>query len=168
MTSQTPPRTLLAGGHVITADPSRPDEFVGDVLIEGDRIAQVSPHIEVDAASTRVVDVAGKIVMPGMVDTHRHTWQAPLRMAGADWTIAQYGAAMWYHFGPHYTADDTYTALQLGIAEALDAGITQLLDWNHGISSPEHADATVAAHRASGARIIFGYGQSASVWNERA
>jgi cytosine/adenosine deaminase-related metal-dependent hydrolase len=37
---------------------------------------------------------AGQIVMPGMVYTHRHTWQAPLRFAGADWTIAAYGAAM--------------------------------------------------------------------------
>jgi 5-methylthioadenosine/S-adenosylhomocysteine deaminase len=166
MSSAPRGRTLLRGGFVIPIDPALPREFVGDVLMAEERIEAVAPRIDVDPASTRIIDVTGQIVMPGMVDTHRHTWQAPLRFAGADWTIAAYGAAMWRNFGPHYTPEDTYVALRLGIAEALDAGITQLLDWNHGISSPEHGDASVQAHRDSGGRTILAYGQSAAVWNE--
>src|SRR4029453_13907243 len=48
----------------------------GDVLIEGDTIAQVAPRIDADA---EVVDAAGKIVIPGFIDTHRHTWEGAIR-----------------------------------------------------------------------------------------
>jgi 5-methylthioadenosine/S-adenosylhomocysteine deaminase len=159
-------RILLRGSHLLPVSSELPGELVGDLLIADDKIVYVGPPLAAHEVDARIVDVTGKIVMPGMVDTHRHTWQAPLRFAGADWTIAQYGAAMWRNFGPHYTAADTEVALRLGLAEALDAGITQILDWNHGISSPDHADAAVQAHRSCPARTILAYGQSAQVWNE--
>jgi cytosine/adenosine deaminase-related metal-dependent hydrolase len=85
---------------------------------------------------------------------------------GADWTIMDYAHAMWGLLGPLYTPEDLNLSLRLGLAEALDAGVTQVYDWNHNINSPEHADAAVEAHRASGGRIIFGYGQSSPVWAE--
>jgi len=141
-------------------------EFVGDLLIEDELIAAVESEIDVDPADCEVIDVSGKIVIPGLVDTHRHTWQAPLRFAGADWTIAQYAQAMWRHYGPAYTPEDTYVAHRLGILEAVDSGITQLLDWNHNLIDPDHTDEVIRAHRESRARVILGYGQSAAIWSE--
>jgi 5-methylthioadenosine/S-adenosylhomocysteine deaminase len=159
-------RILLRGGTVVPVDPQYPDEFIGDVLIEGSRIAQVGPHIEVDPASAKVIDVTGGIVTPGFVDTHRHLWQSLLRYIGADWTIRQYGQTMFGRFGRNYTPDDMYVAVRLGLAEALDAGVTQILDWNHNLNSPAHCDEAIRAHRDSGARVILGYGQSAAMWLE--
>jgi 5-methylthioadenosine/S-adenosylhomocysteine deaminase len=63
-------RLLLRGGHVLTVDPELGDLPHGDVLIDGDRIAEVAPRVDADA---EVVDTSGKIVIPGFVDTHRHT-----------------------------------------------------------------------------------------------
>jgi imidazolonepropionase-like amidohydrolase len=67
-------RILLSNARVLTCsgDPSeRP--FDGDVLIEGDRIARVVPgRLEVDAATTRVVDVHEATVLPGLGDAHTH------------------------------------------------------------------------------------------------
>src|SRR5256885_5752078 len=69
-------RTLLRGGHVLTMDPGLGDLPTGDVLIEDDTIVGVESRIDADA---EVIDVAGRIVIPGFVDTHRHTWEAAIR-----------------------------------------------------------------------------------------
>lgn len=160
----TADRTLLRGAIIITVDPSFPSEFEGDILIEGQVIKEIAPRIEVDEASTKVVDLAGRIVVPGFVDTHRHIWQTPFRYAGADWTIVQYAVAMWGLAGPAYEPEDQYIALRIGLAEALNAGVTQVYDWNHNVNTPDHADETVRAHRDSGARVVFGYGQGSPDW----
>lgn len=157
-------RTILRGGTLITMDSAFPSEFKGDLLIEDGAIAAVAPRIETSDSSCRSYDMTNHIILPGMVDTHRHIWQTLFRYAGADWNLADYGNAMWRLAGPRQTPEDTYLAIRLGIAEALDAGVTQLFDWNHNLNSPEHADAAVAAHRSSGARMILGYGQSAQAW----
>src|SRR6266540_788896 len=77
-------RLLLRGGHVLTVDPELGDLPTGDVLIEGDTIAGVAPHLDADA---EVIDVSGQIVIPGFVDTHRHTWEAAIRGCAPDATL---------------------------------------------------------------------------------
>ena len=53
-------RLLLRGGSVISMDPKVGDLPKGDVLIEGDKIAQVAPNIQADA---QVIDVTGDVVL---------------------------------------------------------------------------------------------------------
>jgi dihydroorotase len=63
---------VLRGGRVI--DPATGRDGVADVAIGGDRIVAVEPAIPTSAGG-RVVDVAGKLVLPGMIDTHAHVYQ---------------------------------------------------------------------------------------------
>ncbi|MBQ1871755.1 MAG: amidohydrolase family protein, partial [Lachnospiraceae bacterium] len=44
--------------------------MVGDILVEGDRVAEVSENIERNA--DRVIDAKGMYVMPGLIDLHVH------------------------------------------------------------------------------------------------
>lgn len=157
------PAILLKGGTLVTMDRARPDEFVGDLLIRDDLIAEIGTSIE-PPPGANVIDVTGSIVIPGLVDTHRHSWQALLRFAGVDWTIPQYGPAMFGNYGPRFTANDMYLSLRVALAEAVDSGITQLLDWNHNLTNPAHVEATVRAHLDSGMRVVFGYGESPTAW----
>ena len=83
--------TLLTGGTVLTLDPIIRDLDRGDVLIEDGVIVEVSPRI--DAPDADVIDATDRIVLPGFVDSHRHTWQTALRGLGADWTLADNVAA---------------------------------------------------------------------------
>jgi dihydropyrimidinase len=57
---------LIKGGRVVTAA----DDYVGDVYIEGERISLIGESLDVDA--DRVIDAAGRYVLPGGVDPHTH------------------------------------------------------------------------------------------------
>jgi 5-methylthioadenosine/S-adenosylhomocysteine deaminase len=149
-------RTLVRGGMVVSMDPAVGDLRRGDVLIEDGRIAAIAPVL--DAAGAEVVDASGKIVMPGFVDTHRHTWQTAFRGLGADWTFTQYRVAMHGTLGPHYRPEDVYLGNLLGRIEALGSGVTTLLDWFHRADRPENADAAIQALRDAPGRSIFCYG----------
>ncbi|WP_410667436.1 amidohydrolase family protein [Amycolatopsis sp. cmx-4-68] len=149
-------RTLIRGGTVVSVDPAVGDFPRGDVLIEDGRIAAVAPAL--DVAGAEVVDATGKLVLPGFVDTHRHTWQTAFRGLGADWTFDRYRAAMHGTLGPHYRPEDVYLGNLLGRIEALGSGVTTLLDWFHRADRPENADAAIQALRDAPGRSIFCYG----------
>ena len=67
----------------------------GDVLVVGDRIAAVGHGARRRPTGALEIDATGGIVMPGMIDTHRHMWQTAMRGYGADWTLTQY--FVWYY-----------------------------------------------------------------------
>jgi 5-methylthioadenosine/S-adenosylhomocysteine deaminase len=149
-------RWLLRGGTVVTCDPELGDLPRADVMIEDGRIEAIGPELAVGDA--RVLDVAGKIVMPGLIDTHRHTWQTPLRALGADWTVMDYLAAVRVKLSPHFTPEDVEIANHAGALEAIDAGITTLVDYSHNITTPAHADAALDGLEAARIRALFAYG----------
>jgi dihydroorotase len=62
---------ILRGGRVI--DPAQAIDGVHDVAIKGGRIAAVQPSIPSSAKET--VDVSGKLVLPGLIDTHAHVFE---------------------------------------------------------------------------------------------
>jgi cytosine/adenosine deaminase-related metal-dependent hydrolase len=129
---------------------------VGDVLIEDGVIAAVAPSLgQVDA---EVIDATGHIVAPGMIDTHRHTWQTQLRGICADWTLIDYVFGIRLALSPAYLADDVYLGNRLGAVEALNAGVTTILDFSHCNNTPQHADAAITGLRDAGIRAVFGYG----------
>lgn len=149
-------RLLIENGYVLSMDDSIGELEQGSVLIEGERIAQVAPAI--DAADAQVIDGRGMVVMPGFVDTHRHTWQTALRAICADWTLMEYFRGIRLNVSPEYTADDVYAGNFVGALEALDAGVTSILDFSHCNNSPAHADAAIAGLRDAGIRAVYAYG----------
>jgi cytosine/adenosine deaminase-related metal-dependent hydrolase len=150
-------RTLLRGGWVVPMAVGR-DPFRGDVLIEDDHVAAVGA-VE-SGLDAEVVDCRDRIVLPGLVDTHRHLWQSALRGLAADWTLGQYFARMRGRLGGRFRPEDTYAGTVLGAVEALDAGVTTVVDWAHNVNGPEHADAGWQALLDAGGRAVFAYGAS--------
>ncbi|HTI24963.1 MAG TPA: amidohydrolase family protein [Kutzneria sp.] len=148
-------RTLLTGGTIVSMDPAVPDG-VGDVLITDGVITEIGPDIV--APDAEVIDATDRVVMPGFVDTHRHTWQTAFRGIGADWTFAEYLTAMHGTLKPHYRPEDIYLGNLIGRLEALNSGITTMLDWFHAAQSPAHTDAAIDGLRDAPGRSIFCYG----------
>jgi cytosine/adenosine deaminase-related metal-dependent hydrolase len=62
------------------------------------------------------------------------------------------------NIGIQYRADDVYIANLMGALEALNAGITTLLDWSHVNNTPEHSDAAIAGLTEAGIRAVYAHG----------
>ena len=150
-------RTLIRGGYVLTLDPALGDLPNADVLVDGTTIAEIGRGLTA-GPDANVIDGRNRIVMPGFVDTHRHTWQTPVRGVLPSCTLDQYFAGMLDNIGVQYRPDDVYIANLMGALEALNAGITTLLDWSHVNNTPEHADAAVMGLREAGIRAIYAHG----------
>ena len=151
-----PKRVLLRGGHVLTMDASIGDLFGGDLLIEDDRIAAVGASLEVGDAE--VIDASDCIVMPGFVDSHRHTWETVIRGIAPDVALAGYFDIVLDQLAPAFRPEDVYAGNYLGSLEALDAGVTTVLDWSHINNTPEHADEAIRGLRDARLRAVYCYG----------
>ncbi len=71
-------RTLIRSATIVTMDDDLGRDLAGaDLLVEGNRIVDLRPNIEV--ADAEIVDGRGRIVVPGLINAHMHTWQTALR-----------------------------------------------------------------------------------------
>jgi cytosine/adenosine deaminase-related metal-dependent hydrolase len=138
-------RILIKGGIVLTQDDAFGELNGADVLVEDDRIAEVGRDLS--AADAQVIDAAGDIVIPGFIDTHRHTWETSIRTCAPDYPLITYFGSILDKFAPHYRPEDVYAATLWGALEDINAGITGLVDWAHIINTPDHADAGINALR---------------------
>ncbi|KAM5345230.1 hypothetical protein ACJ41O_011092 [Fusarium nematophilum] len=136
----------------------------GSVLVRDDRIAGVYPHGEEPSSITNqdnlteVVDVTGKIITPGFIDTHRHGWQTAFRTLASNTTLWEY-FQRFSEFSVEglLTAEDVYIGQLAGLYEALNAGVTTTLDHAHHTWSDETSEAGLRASVDSGARVFWAY-----------
>jgi 5-methylthioadenosine/S-adenosylhomocysteine deaminase len=127
---------VIKGGHVVGVG-------VADVLVSDGVIAGVGSF-----AGDSVIDASGLIVLPGFVDTHRHLVQAPMRGTGADLTLGAFLTDVLPRMAS-LSPEDVRAAVLLGAVEALNAGVTTVLDWGHfGAASVEFQALTEAGIRA--------------------
>ncbi|WP_378148094.1 amidohydrolase family protein [Cnuibacter sp. UC19_7] len=142
---------------VLTMDDSHDVIPHGDVLIIGDRIAEVGSALTVPDGAVEI-DASGGILMPGMIDTHRHMWQTAMRGYGADWTLTQYFVWYYLEYGNHFRPQDIYAGNALSAIDAIDSGVTTTVDWSHGLRTIEHAEAALQSLRDSSGRFVFAPG----------
>jgi len=113
------PAVLLRGGRVMTATGVVYES--GDVLLVGSRIAKVGASIDAPADAT-VIDVRGKTVTPGIVDTHSHlgVYAAPGLTAHGD------GNEIVSATTPQVRAEDGYWPQDPQIGRARAGGVTTM------------------------------------------
>ena len=149
-------RLLIRNGFVVSMDPTVGDIPNGEVLVEDGKIVDVGRDLGVSDAEQ--IDATGMIVMPGFVDTHRHTWQTPVRGVLPSCTLDHYFAVMLGQVGGFYRPDDVYIGNYAGSLEALNAGVTTLLDWSHISNTPDHSDAAIQGLKEAGIRAVYAHG----------
>ncbi|WP_246243739.1 amidohydrolase family protein [Amycolatopsis pithecellobii] len=150
------------------------DFATGDVLIVGDRIAEVGASIS--APEAVVVDARNHIVMPGFCDPHIHCWEGSLgrlipenipqttedAIGGAPESGRSYMYSAHRLFAPACRPEDIYAGTLATLLAALNGGITTVVDNMHNARSPEHSDAGVEALLESGVRGIHAVGRPRS------
>ena len=148
---------IFRNGIVLTMANARHVVKDCDVLVVDGVIQEVGPGIKAPDDALEI-DARGGIIMPGMIDTHRHMWQTAMRAYGADWTLSQY--FVWYYLehGKNFRPQDVFAGNLLSAIEAVDAGVTTSVDWSHGLQTIEHADAAVDALEMVPGRFVLAYG----------
>jgi cytosine/adenosine deaminase-related metal-dependent hydrolase len=145
---------IVRGGSVF--DPGSGQSRAADIEVIDNTIRAVRPDLPVPPGAD-VLEAAGRLVLPGFVDAHRHTWQAVLRGIAPDVTLEEYLDLCLRTLGPRFTPEELALGNLVGALECLDAGITTVFDWSHLQLTPAHTDAAIDGLRRSGIRALFGY-----------
>jgi cytosine/adenosine deaminase-related metal-dependent hydrolase len=148
---------LLNGCYVVTMDGDRAEHGSGHIAIDGNKITSVGPGpapAELDLAGARVVDAAGCIATPGLVNTHHHLYQWATRGMAVDSTLFGWLTELypvWARIDEQVVAGAATAAL----AWLARTGCTTTTD-HHYVFPRRGGDvlgATVAAARAVGLRF---------------
>ncbi|WP_328319298.1 amidohydrolase family protein [Streptomyces sp. NBC_00388] len=157
--------TVLRGADlVLTMDPGVGEGVLGtleggaDVLLRDGGIAAVGKGLDVPRGA-RVVDATGKLVLPGFVDIHNHLWQSSIRGGCSDQDVTGWLAACNRTVLPKIDAQDMYGFVHLAALDALQTGVTTVVDWVHPIPY-ETSERYIRALHDSGLRFVYAMTQS--------
>ena len=151
------PSLLIKGAIVLTMDEEIGDFNPGDVLVEGDSISRIATSID-PPEDAIIIDGSHKIVMPGMVNAHMHTWQTSLRGLVSNLTLPEYFSMMHAGLATCFEPHDVYISTLAGALGQINAGTTTLGDWCHNNPTPAHTDAALSGLLQSGIRAVFLHG----------
>jgi len=133
----------------------RRQSFSGYVRVNDALIAEIEAGAPVGMVNDEfVIDAAGSVLMPGLVNAHTHLYQVLLRAVWEDlelmpWLKRIYGCARVLR------PEHFYAGSLFGCVEAIRSGVTTLCEHNFLNPSPECAFETIRAIKDSGLRAVF-------------
>ncbi|MEU9121397.1 amidohydrolase family protein [Streptomyces sp. NPDC048506] len=159
--------TLLRGADlVLTMDPALGAGELGtledgvDLLLRDGAVAAVGRRLDAPRGA-RIVDVGGKIVLPGFVDLHNHLWQSSIRGGCSDQDLNGWLGGCNRVVLPKIDARDMYRFVHLAALDALRTGVTTVVDWVHPIPY-DTSERYVRALDDAGLRFVYAATQSAA------
>ena len=111
---------ILANACVVTINAAKDIHERGSVLVHEDRIADIGSTAKLTAKqpNAEVIDWAGNILIPGMVNTHTHLFQTLLKGPGDDMVLKKWFTCMTGPAAVELTANDVYAAALHGCVES--------------------------------------------------
>jgi cytosine/adenosine deaminase-related metal-dependent hydrolase len=149
---------VIRGALALTMDEHLGDLPDADILIEGDRISAIGVSGQFLGVDAEIIDGRGKIVIPGLVNAHMHTWQTALRSVASNWTLLEYFKKMHDGLATVFRPEDLHIATLVGALNQINCGTTTLVDWCHNNPTPAHNDASIDALQEAGIRAAFFHG----------
>ena len=153
-------RTLLIrGARIYDHDSDIHDPPIRDILVAGSRIASVTApgeHMEAKGVATETIEARGKLVVPGFVNAHYHSYDVLAKGLLEDmpfdvWALHSQPA----YFGKRSKAEIRIRTL-LGALECLRNGITTVQDMNSLVPQDEETlDTILSAYDEIGIRVVF-------------
>ncbi len=152
---------LLYGGHVLTmagSDSDSPVMHEAEILLDGGRIAAIGRALTV-MPGTRLLDVQGQLVMPGLVQGHVHLGQTFFRgLAEGRQLLTWLRERIWPLEAAH-DDDSAYWCTLLGAAECLLGGTTTVQDIGIGPGARGYLKAMVDSRiRGLGGKCLMDSG----------
>ena len=140
----------------MTAQADEPQSWVGSVAVAEGRIAALLTSEEAADEylrlhpDCRVVDGRGKLLMPGLINTHCHAGMTLQRNSADDIPLMAWLNDRIWPFEQRQTADDVALATRLGVAELLLGGVTSVVEMYF------ESDLTVEVFEEMGMRALVG------------
>lgn len=123
-----------------------------DVLIHGNRIEAVQDTGQVDSSHfDTVIDAAGMLVMPGLINCHAHVPMVLWRGLAEDASIDRWFNDMMWALENNLQPEDVYWGMLLGLIEQIECGVTSVADHYFHLSYAAQAVEKI------GARALLGY-----------
>jgi 5-methylthioadenosine/S-adenosylhomocysteine deaminase len=155
-------RILIKGGVVLTLDRQLGDFAEADILIEDGKIREVRPDIAVSDDTAAVVEAGNRIVIPGFVDTHSHSYQGILRSIMPNGQLdPDYNRDVQTTLTPAFAPPDVYAGVLMTALGMIDMGTTAMVDLCQISHTPEHSDACIGALQDAGIRAVYAYSRGA-------
>ena len=128
---------MIKNGLILTMDEDRRIIKDGSVAVEDDIIVSVGKTrvLETEFKPEQVINAHGRIVMPGLIDTHTHLFQMLGKGLGDDMDLLTWLTSAWATLGMNMTKEDYRVAVLLGCLEAIKSGTTCLLAFEHIIDA---------------------------------
>lgn len=140
--------------EIITMDSQRRRIPDGGIFVRDGVIQRVAPTSELPRQADEIIDAAGLVVIPGMVNTHHHLYQTLTRAMPAvehaklfDWLVYLY--PIWARMD----AEAIYTSALVGLAELVLSGCTTVSDHLYIFPNAVRLDETITAAREIGVRF---------------
>jgi 5-methylthioadenosine/S-adenosylhomocysteine deaminase len=145
---------ILADACVVTVNAANDIFERGSVLVHDDRITDIGSTAELTAKkpNAEVIDCAGNILIPGMVNTHTHLFQTLLKGPGDDMVLKKWFTCMTGPAAVELTANDVYAAARHGCVESIRSGVTTLVDFMYAHPRPGLTRAVINAFEETGMR----------------
>src|SRR6266849_25464 len=121
---------LFKNATIVTVNATRDIISDGAIAIKGNRIVSVDKTAALLPmyGDDEVIDVQGKLIIPGLIDTHVHLGQALIRGCADDMALVQWLCERVWVLQGNFTQDDGYVSARLCIAEMLKSGTTTFLE----------------------------------------
>ncbi|HTM20121.1 MAG TPA: amidohydrolase family protein, partial [Kofleriaceae bacterium] len=142
---------IFRGGTIVTVD----DDFTiatGDLVCRDGEIVQVGGDYTPSGGDYEILDCAGCVVMPGLVQSHVHMCQTLARGRADDLALLDWLQTVVWPYEGALTAADVAAAARLACAELLLGGTTAVLD----MGTVHHTDQLFEVARDAGLRATIG------------
>ncbi|MGM0883025.1 MAG: 5'-deoxyadenosine deaminase [Bacillota bacterium] len=143
--------TILIRNAVVMTMNEQDHIFTGDVLIENNRIKQMGERVDAGGVD-RIIDAAGKVLLPGFVQTHIHLCQTLFRGRADDLSLIEWLKERIWPLEAAHSEDSVYYSAMLGIGELIRSGTTTILD----METVHYTESAFQAIKESGIRALSG------------
>ncbi|QRN85584.1 amidohydrolase [Clostridia bacterium] len=152
---------LIRDAIIVTMNGKRETLYEHSLAIDQGRILEIGPVAEMDQkylSVEKVIEAKGKIVFPGLVNTHNHLFQTLLKGLGDDKVLSDWLSDMTFPSSTHLTQEDCYTGALIGTVEGIHSGVTTQLDYMYPHPRENLSDGVLKAFKELGVRGILARG----------
>lgn len=151
-------KSLIRNATLVSAGPLGRVVDDGYLRIVDGRIAEVGTGQVAPRVGETIIEGRGRVVFPGLINTHMHLFQSLLKGLGADKQLYDWLSSVIAPGADELSEEDCYLGALLGCLEGVKSGTTTFVDFMYVHPRPHLSDAVINGFRRVGVRGILARG----------